>query len=746
MGPNPLVGGESPEDAENWLERMENFFHQFRCTEEQKMETIDFLVEGRLRNWWKFTSAPFVAARGIATWTEFRTAFQKLQEIHDRVVVGDDMTYEGLVSRCRHAEDNIGITGGVQYFGKKKGQGQCETCGGPHPTERCRRTPGACFRCGEVGHMKRDCLQATIGSASGSGSHFSVPQRSQGQSVGSTNQRPRVSKQVFVVSQDQIQQENDEVIAGTFLLCGIPAFILIDTGSSYYFISARFVKRHRLLYVSLDVVVSVSTPTVHSALAKQLVLGCSLSYCYQKIGQFRSVEGDNWFFYGEGARPPIPLVSTLRARQDLEAGGEVYLIYAIDASTRVRAIEELPGTTSISCAPYCLAPIEMRELQQQLQDLVTIKNKYLLPRTEELFDQLQGTSVYSKIDLRSGYHQLRVRDEDILKTAFRTRYGHYEFLVMPFGLTNAPAVFMDMMNRVFRDYLDRFVMVFIDDILSFDELRGRLTNALVLALPSVSGGYMVYTDASLQALGYVLTQNGHFDGLLCLYGRVVAPDDSYLREEILSQAHRSRFIVHPGSAKMYKDLHTRFWCKGMKRSVYQQCDAIWVMVDRLSKSAHILPYNREFSFNCMVRLYIQEIDEVGERQVEGPELVQQMVDIVELIRKRVKNAQDREASYANTKRRPLHFETEEHVFLRVSHFRKVMRFDLKGKLAPRFIGLFEILEKFGDVAYHLALPSYLFNIHNVFHVSLLRQYIADELHILHPTKVQLEPNLSYVER
>ena len=100
---------------------------------------------------------------------------------------------------------------------------------------------------------------------------------------------------------------------------------------------------------------------------------------------------------------------------------------------------------------------------------VTVKNKYLLPRIEDLFYQLKGTSVFSKLDLQSGYYQLRVKDVDVPKTAFRTRYGHYEFLVMPFGLTNAPTAFMDFMNRVFQPYLDQFVVVFIDDILVYSK-------------------------------------------------------------------------------------------------------------------------------------------------------------------------------------------------------------------------------------------------------------------------------------
>ena len=123
----------------------------------------------------------------------------------------------------------------------------------------------------------------------------------------------------------------------------------------------------------------------------------------------------------------------------------------------------------------------------RLQELnrVTIRNQYLLPRIDELFDQLQGSRVYSKIDLRLGYHRLRVQEGDVPKSAFRTRYGHYEFLVMPFGLTNAPTAFKDLMNRVFQLYLDRFVTVFIDDILMYSRSSEEHSEHLRIVLQTL---------------------------------------------------------------------------------------------------------------------------------------------------------------------------------------------------------------------------------------------------------------------
>ena len=154
--------------------------------------------------------------------------------------------------------------------------------------------------------------------------------------------------------------------------------------------------------------------------------------------------------------------------------------------------------------------IDYRELNK-----LTIKNKYPLPRIDDLFDQLRGAECFSKIDLRSGYHQLKIKPEDIPKTAFRTRYGHYEFLVMSFGLTNAPAAFMDLMNRVFKKYLDKFVIVFIDDILIYSKDETDHENHLRIVLETLRKEklYAKFSKCEfwikeVQFLGHVINRHG----------------------------------------------------------------------------------------------------------------------------------------------------------------------------------------------------------------------------------------------
>ncbi|KAL0556488.1 hypothetical protein IC582_005002 [Cucumis melo] len=889
------------------------------------------------------------------------------------------------------------------------------------------------------------------------------------------------------------------------------------------------------------------------------------------------------------------------------------------------AIELEPGTVPISRAPYRMAPAELKELKVQLQELldkgfirpsvspwgapvlfvkkkdgsmrlcidyrelnkVTVKNRYPLSRIDDLFDQLQGATVFSKIDLRSGYHQLRIKDEDVPKTAFRSRYGHYEFIVMSFGLTNAPAVFMDLMNRVFREFLDTFVIVFIDDILiyskteaeheehlrmvlqtlrdnklyakfskcefwlkqvsflghvvskdgvsvdpakieavtgwtrpstvsevrsflglagyyrrfvenfsriatpltqltrkgapfvwskacedSFQTLKQKLVTAPVLTVPDGSGSFVIYSDASKKGLGCVLMQQGkvvayasrqlksheqnypthdlelaavvfalkiwrHYlygekiqiftdhkslkyfftqkelnmrqrrwlelvkdydceilyhpgkanvvadalsrkvshsaalitrqaplhrdleragiavsvgavtmqlaqltvqptlrqriidaqsndpylvekrglaeagqtaefslssDGGLLFERRLCVPSDSAVKTELLSEAHSSPFSMHPGSTKMYQDLKRVYWWRNMKREVAefvskclvcQQVKAprqkpagllqplsipewkwenvsmdfitglprtlrgftvIWVVVDRLTKSAHFVPGKSTYTASKWAQLYMSEIvrlhgvpvsivsdrdarftskfwkglqtamgtrldfstafhpqtdgqterlnqvledmlracalefpgswdshlhlmefaynnsyqatigmapfealygkccrslvcwGEVGEQRLMGPELVQSTNEAIQKIRSRMHTAQSRQKSYADVRRKDLEFEVGDKVFLKVAPMRGVLRFERRGKLSPRFVGPFEILERIGPVAYRLALPPSLSTVHDVFHVSMLRKYVPDPSHVVDYEPLEIDENLSYVEQ
>jgi hypothetical protein len=146
---------------------------------------------------------------------------------------------------------------------------------------------------------------------------------------------------------------------------------------------------------------------------------------------------------------------------------------------------------------------------------VTIKNKYPLPRIENLFDQMRGASVFSKIDLRSGYHQMKIRPSDIPKMTFSTRYGLYEFIVMSFGLTNAPAYFMNLMNKVFVEYLDRFIVVFIDDILIYSKNDSNHEEHLWMVLQKLRDNqlYAKFTKCEfwldeIPFLGHIISKGG----------------------------------------------------------------------------------------------------------------------------------------------------------------------------------------------------------------------------------------------
>ncbi|GJX57007.1 putative reverse transcriptase domain-containing protein, partial [Tanacetum coccineum] len=341
-----------------------------------------------------------------------------------------------------------------------------------------------CTNCKKVGHMSRDCKA----------------------SAAATNQRAPVTNQKTISCFEEArgraydlgggEANNDtNVITGTFLLNNRYASILFDSGADRSFVTKTFSSLIDVVSNALDVSYAVELELG----SFDVIIGMDWLSKYHAVivydekivripygNEILKIQGDR---SDCGSNSRLNIISCIKTQKYIEKGCHVFLVQISEKKREDKSTEkqlkdmpimrDFPEVT----IPYRLAPSEMQELSTQLQELSNkafirpssspwgALNRYPLPRIDDLFDQLQGSSVYSKIDLRSGYHQLRVREEDILKTVFKTRYGHYEFQVMPFGLTNTLAVFMDLMNRVCKPYLDKFMIVFIDDILIYSHSK-----------------------------------------------------------------------------------------------------------------------------------------------------------------------------------------------------------------------------------------------------------------------------------
>ncbi|GJT14988.1 putative nucleotidyltransferase, ribonuclease H [Tanacetum coccineum] len=262
------------------------------------------------------------------------------------------------------------------------------------------------------------------------------------------------------------------------------------------------------------------------------------------------------------------------------------------------------------------------------------------------------------------------------------------------------------------------------------------------------------------------------------------------REGFMTEAHSSPFTIHPGSTKMYKDLKQYFWWNNMKQDVatfVSKCmtcqqdkhtsandgpspegRTIQTLEDMLRACALewtgswdeylcLVEFAYNNSWHASIKAAPFELlygrkcrapicwDEVGERLIEGPELIEITNEKVAVAKEKLKEARSRQKSYADKHRRDLEFQVGDRVFLKVSPFRRVKRFRIKGKLSPRFIGPFEILERIGEVSYRLALPPQLSHVHDVFHVSLLRGYHYHPLHVASYPFDQIQPDMSLSE-
>ncbi|KAA3480486.1 DNA/RNA polymerases superfamily protein [Gossypium australe] len=342
-----------------------------------------------------------------------------------------------------------------------------------------------------------------------------------------------------------------DVITSPFTLFGTDVIALIDPGSTHSYVCVNLVSSKTLPVESTEFVIRVSNPLGKCVLVDKVCKNCPLMFrdIYFSVNlmllPFDEVDiilGMDWLTLYHA------IVNCNRKSIDLTSqnGCEAYLAYVINTKVTEKRVESVPvvcefpnvfpeelqglppirevefgidlvlGMTSISIASYRMAPTELKELKCQLQELTDrgfARPSFSPWGAPVLF--LKGATVFSKLDLRSGYYQLRVKESDVPKTVFMTRYGHYEFLVMPFGLKNAPAVFMDLMNQIFRPYLDRFVVVFIDDILvySYDETQHAKHLRIVLQTPRGKQLYAKFSKCEfwfrvVGFLGYIVSAAG----------------------------------------------------------------------------------------------------------------------------------------------------------------------------------------------------------------------------------------------
>ncbi|GJR90051.1 putative reverse transcriptase domain-containing protein [Tanacetum coccineum] len=381
--------------------------------------------------------------------------------------------------------------------------------------------------------------------------------------------------------------------------------------------------------------------------------------------------------------------------------------------------------------------IDYRELNK-----LTVKNRYPLPRIDDLFDQLRGACPFLKIDFRSGYHQLRVHEDAIPKTAFRTRYRHFESTVMPFGLTNAPAVFMDLMKQVCKPYLGKFVIVFIDDVLAYSKSKEEHEVHLKLVLESLrkEKPYAMFSKCELwleevHFLGHVVNHNIFtlLNSLTSLTERNQKYEWSVEQEEAfqtlkndLCSISRSEMDEAHASSKEWNSSDDQLRLRWM----------IYLMV--LADAAESVRDAIGFEY-CLAS------SKIGESSLIGLELVQETTDNVVLVKENPKAVRDRQKGYVDYRRKSLEFEVGDRVLLRVSPWKGVVRFGMNDKLAPRYVGPFEILERIDLVAYRLRLPEELSGVHDTFHVSNIKKCLADASLHVPLNEIKVDKTLRFIE-
>ncbi|GJS14824.1 putative reverse transcriptase domain-containing protein [Tanacetum coccineum] len=668
-----------------------------------------------------------------------------------------------------------------------------------------------CHDYGKTGYLERDCRGKAVATGANAQPIFycygcGEKRHTRNRCPNKNNQQARNAQGRAYVMREGYQNQGSNVVTGTFLLNNRYATVLFNSGSDKSFVSTSFSSLIDIKPFKLDTSYEVELADGKVVSTSTVLKCCTLNlvnYLFEidlmpiKLGTFDVIIGMEWLskheavivcgqkivhipyknktliVEGDRGTSRLKAISCIKARKYIERGCQLYLA----TSTTSTGI----GGTTMARAPYRLAPvlfvkkkdgsfrmcIDYRELYK-----LTVKNRYPLPRIDDLFDQLQGSSVYSKIDMRLGYHQLRIREEDILITVFRSRYGYYEFQVIPFGLTNVPAGFMDLMNQVCKSYLDKFVIflghminsegVHVDPVKieaiknwaapktlteltqknkkyvwgkeedeSFQLLKQKLCCAPILSLPEGTDDFVVYCDASLKGYGAVLLQRE----------KVIAYASRQLKthEENYTTHNLELGVVVFALSKCLTCAKVKAKLQKPSGLLQQPEIPVWkwerITMDFVTElprtpSGHGVPISiisdRDSKFTSRFWWSLQKA--LGTR-----------LDMSIAHHPQMDGQSNSPTTTVITPASRLHHlrlymdESADHLFAGVR------------KLNPRYIRPFKILERVGPVAYKFELPEELQGIHNTFHVSNLKKCLSDESLIISLDEIKLDDKLHFIE-